>query len=417
MSKHKLLLADDSVTIQKVVNLTFADEGIEVITVGDGNSAMEKFVEATPDLVMVDVNMPGVDGYRICEIIKQDDETKHVPVILLVGSFEPFDEEEARRVGANDYLTKPFQSIRQLVNKVTVLLNKSNGNEVSSQPKVETPPAEMPVQKQAEEVSEPLGDPGMDDEMIQANQIGSLPVGDIQRFESGNDVEIVPPQNELKTPYSETANEPDIEREEDFGKTQPLSAEEFKAMTSIPIAETSESEHPPQNYSNERISAEERADSLEKQMVSEFETEAKKMSSDFESEAREADNIQRKSLLRNLFRGKKFSHLKKFPLKTRRRLKKLSKKKVLKSKKSKRLLDKNQPGKFSPTWKPIRFWKNFTMHRKILKLKKLSNKNIILNPNLRKFRNLQNLKLSVSRLVLHLYNRPTNKFLLQNRKP
>ena len=72
MSKRKLLLADDSITIQKVVNLTFADEGIEVTAVSDGDTAMEKFVENTPDLVMVDVNMPGLDGYRICEIIKQN---------------------------------------------------------------------------------------------------------------------------------------------------------------------------------------------------------------------------------------------------------------------------------------------------------------------------------------------------------
>jgi CheY-like chemotaxis protein len=119
VSKRKLLLADDSITIQKVVNLTFADEGIEVTAVGDGNTAMEKFVETVPDLVMVDVNMPGYNGYKICEMIKQNEETRHIPVILLVGSFEPFNEEEARRVGADDYLTKPFQSIRQLVTKVT----------------------------------------------------------------------------------------------------------------------------------------------------------------------------------------------------------------------------------------------------------------------------------------------------------
>lgn len=126
MSKQKkLLLADDSVTIQKVVNLTFADEGIEVVAVGDGDAAMERFVEFAPDLLMVDVNMPGMDGYRICEMIKQDQETAHIPVILLVGSFEPFDEDEAYRVGADGYLTKPFQSIRQLVGKVSALLDSN----------------------------------------------------------------------------------------------------------------------------------------------------------------------------------------------------------------------------------------------------------------------------------------------------
>lgn len=123
MSKRKLLLADDSVTIQKVVSLTFADEGIEVISTGDGDSAMAKVAELKPDLVMADVNMPGLNGYQICEKIRNSEAISRTPVILLVGSFEPFDENEAKRVGADDFMTKPFQSIRQLVNKVTVLIN------------------------------------------------------------------------------------------------------------------------------------------------------------------------------------------------------------------------------------------------------------------------------------------------------
>lgn len=132
MARRKLLLADDSVTIQKVVNLTFADEGIDVVTVGDGDSAMQKIVENLPDLVLADVNMPGLTGYQICEILRENEATRHVPVILLVGSFEPFDEAEAARVGATAHLTKPFQSIRQLVAQVSELIEsaeKSNGAE------------------------------------------------------------------------------------------------------------------------------------------------------------------------------------------------------------------------------------------------------------------------------------------------
>ena len=122
MSKRTLLLADDSVTIQKVVNLTFADEGIDVVTVGDGDSAMEKISQISPDVVLADVHMPGLSGYQICEIVRENPVTKDLPVVLLVGSFEPFDESEAARVGANAYLTKPFQSIRQLVSQVTELM-------------------------------------------------------------------------------------------------------------------------------------------------------------------------------------------------------------------------------------------------------------------------------------------------------
>jgi len=121
--KKTLLLADDSPTIQKVINLTFADEGIDVIAVGDGNAAIQQLRELKPDLVMADVHMPGLNGYQICERIRQNVELSKVPVILLVGSFEPFDEEEARRVGADDFLMKPFQSIRQLVSRVAALLD------------------------------------------------------------------------------------------------------------------------------------------------------------------------------------------------------------------------------------------------------------------------------------------------------
>lgn len=232
MSKRKLLLADDSITIQKVVNLTFADEGIEVITVGDGDAAMQKFVADTPDLVMADVNMPGVDGYRICEMIKQDDETKHIPVILLVGSFEPFDEEEARRVGADDYLTKPFQSIRQLVNKVTELLNSANGEAPANIE--ETAQSESSYTETAE-----LGDAGMDDEMIQTNQIGSLPIDEPQKFEADSAASTfadIPPTT-LRSPYqTDFGSSTQHQSGGDFAKTQPLTTQEFRDIIA-PVAE------------------------------------------------------------------------------------------------------------------------------------------------------------------------------------
>src|SRR5262249_55232958 len=97
---------------------------------GDGDTAMERFHDFRPDIVLADVNMPGLNGYRICENLRQREESAKIPVILLVGSFESFDENEARRVGANDWMTKPFQSIRQLVTRVTDLLAQpvaSNG--------------------------------------------------------------------------------------------------------------------------------------------------------------------------------------------------------------------------------------------------------------------------------------------------
>lgn len=137
LAGRKLLLADDSITIQKVVDLTFTDEGATVLCVSNGREARERIEEFLPDVVLADVFMPEMNGYELCEYIKQNEKLKHIPVMLLVGSFEPFDEEEARKVGANDTLTKPFQSIRRLIEKVGLLSS-------SRPPEEQIPTAELP---------------------------------------------------------------------------------------------------------------------------------------------------------------------------------------------------------------------------------------------------------------------------------
>jgi len=120
----RILLADDSITIQKVVNLTFADEGIEVVAVSNGDMAERRLAEVQPDLVLADIFMPGKNGYELCEAIKENSQFRNVPVVLLVGAFEPFDQTEARRVGADAHLTKPFES-RTLVETVRRLISAS----------------------------------------------------------------------------------------------------------------------------------------------------------------------------------------------------------------------------------------------------------------------------------------------------
>jgi CheY-like chemotaxis protein len=149
LAGRKLLLADDSITIQKVVDLTFADEGVSVVCVNNGREAIERLEDFAADVVLADVFMPQMNGYEVCEYIKQNDKLKHIPVMLLVGSFEPFDEEEARRVGANDILTKPFQSIRRLIEKVGLLTSTRPSEEqipTADLPKPESAP-EPPVEK------------------------------------------------------------------------------------------------------------------------------------------------------------------------------------------------------------------------------------------------------------------------------
>lgn len=116
-----LLLADDSVTIQKVVGISFANEDVVLLTVDNGDDAVTRAQEARPDLVLADIAMPGKDGYEVCEAIKADPALRHIPVLLLSGTFETFDEDRARAVGADGNITKPFEA-QALVDRVNDLL-------------------------------------------------------------------------------------------------------------------------------------------------------------------------------------------------------------------------------------------------------------------------------------------------------
>jgi len=132
-----LLLADDSVTIQRVIELTFADEGVRVIAVGDGETAIARIDEERPDIVLADVGMPGVDGYQVATHVKRS--FAGVPVLLLTGAFEPIDEERARETGCDGVLVKPFEP-RQLIKAVKELLSGSPSADLwpSDMPRLET---------------------------------------------------------------------------------------------------------------------------------------------------------------------------------------------------------------------------------------------------------------------------------------
>jgi CheY-like chemotaxis protein len=119
---QKLLVAEDSPYYRTVIGLTFSDEGMEVMMVRNSEEVLERLEEFSPDVVLAGVSMPGINGYELCERIKQSERFGHIPVMLLVGLHEVFDQAEARRVGADDFVTKPFQSIRGLVGRVGSLL-------------------------------------------------------------------------------------------------------------------------------------------------------------------------------------------------------------------------------------------------------------------------------------------------------
>ncbi len=132
-----ILLADDSITIQKIVNLTFSGEGIDVVTVGNGEAALKKIHELRPALVLADIFMPGRNGYEVCDYIKNEPALSATPVILLVGAFEPFDSNEAARVKADGHLTKPFE-IKVLISAVNSLISAAEEQKEAIEPLPET---------------------------------------------------------------------------------------------------------------------------------------------------------------------------------------------------------------------------------------------------------------------------------------
>lgn len=112
---RRILLADDSVTAQNMGRKILSDAGYEVITVNNGSAALKKIAEQKPDLIVLDVYMPGYSGLEVCQRIKDTRETSRIPILLTVGKLEPFKPEEARRAKADAYIVKPFEASELLV--------------------------------------------------------------------------------------------------------------------------------------------------------------------------------------------------------------------------------------------------------------------------------------------------------------
>lgn len=227
LAGRKLLLADDSATIQKVIDLTFADEGVRVVAVSNGQEAIDQLLEAAPDIVLADVFMPSRSGYEVCEYVKTNEKLKHIPVVLLVGSFEPFDEAEARRVGADDILTKPFQSIRRLIDRVGALV----GNQPAEQ---ETPTAELPKTKAQDDE-----EVGLDTHELEVVTADTLPLEDALSEEEAKveqpafAMESSPREETMETGVTEPRNDSQVESSDvllDLGDFEPVrsaSTEDF----------------------------------------------------------------------------------------------------------------------------------------------------------------------------------------------
>lgn len=141
---HKLLLADDSVTIQRVIELTFADEPVQVVAVSDGDQAIARIDADPPDIVLADVGMPGKNGYEVAAHVKQTPALAHIPVLLLTGAFEPVDQARVTAIGCDGVLAKPFEP-QQVIGRVHELLAGAREQAAPEAPAVTARPTAAPV--------------------------------------------------------------------------------------------------------------------------------------------------------------------------------------------------------------------------------------------------------------------------------
>ncbi len=189
-----LLLADDSVTIQKVVGISFASEDITLVTVDNGTAAVAKAKEVRPDIVLADVVMPGLNGYEVCRQIKSDPTMRHVPVLLLTGTFEAFDEVRAREAGSDGHITKPFEA-QALVDLVNARLAAS----APPPPAVAAPPkATVGASPLFGEEEEPFD--FMSDEVTEPSAVRRSPalVNDALSFGTADDLDLTPGAGEVE---------------------------------------------------------------------------------------------------------------------------------------------------------------------------------------------------------------------------
>src|SRR5881396_1251116 len=134
----RILLADDSITIQKVVELTFSDGDYEVTAVNNGAKAIQKLAEMRPDIILTDIIMPEKNGYEVCEYVKSHPELRNLPVVLLTGTFEPFDPDRAEKAGCDAVVTKPFES-QSLIQKVEELISAASSGAAAPPPAAAEP--------------------------------------------------------------------------------------------------------------------------------------------------------------------------------------------------------------------------------------------------------------------------------------
>jgi len=123
VERKRILVVDDEIYIVHILEFSLTMEGYTVLTASDGQEALKTIEAERPDLVVLDIMMPSLDGYQVCRKLRQDDQFQNLPVILLSAKGRPVDREAGLEAGADDYITKPF-SPRKLLEKIRELLER-----------------------------------------------------------------------------------------------------------------------------------------------------------------------------------------------------------------------------------------------------------------------------------------------------
>ncbi len=131
MAKGKILVVDDEIYIVHILDFSLGMEGYQVITALDGEQGLEKAQTERPDLIVLDIMMPKLDGYETCKALKADPATRAIPVILLSAKGRNMDQKIGFEVGADDYITKPF-SPRKLVERINAILGQSSSQRMQA---------------------------------------------------------------------------------------------------------------------------------------------------------------------------------------------------------------------------------------------------------------------------------------------
>ncbi len=123
MSKKKILLVDDEVDLVETVRFPLEMQGFTVLVSQDGEDALKKAREEKPDLILLDLMLPKLDGYKVCRLLKFDERYKHIPILMLTARTQEKDKTLGKETGADEYITKPFE-MNELMEKVQFYVNK-----------------------------------------------------------------------------------------------------------------------------------------------------------------------------------------------------------------------------------------------------------------------------------------------------